>query len=264
MRLYLATSWRNPNQEKAVAALRQVGFTVYDFKHPTPWQDGFAWTETDPHWEQWTNTDWTHAIRTHPRARRAFASDFVAMQTADACVMLSPSGRSAHIEAGYFVGARKPLLIVLTDEQPPELMYNMAARVYQRLDPAIRDLLVEHTAAEGRHPGQSNVLYNGAQDQVTHWCQRVRESVAEFADARGGTDAGMQIRLVDSPYGPLELLSGLTGLQAWFRKPELALAALPHGPCDRLHPDGSMHYHGRFDLTDPDSLVKTMAAELGM
>lgn len=42
---------------------------------------------------------------------------------------LLPSGRSAHIEAGYFVGARKPLHILLTTEQEPELMYLMATSI---------------------------------------------------------------------------------------------------------------------------------------
>ncbi len=46
------------------------------------------------------------------------------MQWAEVGVMVMPCGRSAHLEAGYFVGARKPLLIILSDAEP-ELMYKM-------------------------------------------------------------------------------------------------------------------------------------------
>lgn len=47
------------------------------------------------------------------------------MLWADTCVMLLPCGRSAHIEAGYFVGANKLLIILMTGENEPELMYKM-------------------------------------------------------------------------------------------------------------------------------------------
>jgi hypothetical protein len=40
-----------------------------------------------------------------------------------------PCGRSAHLEAGYFVGAGKPLYIVIYDPCEPELMYKMATQI---------------------------------------------------------------------------------------------------------------------------------------
>jgi hypothetical protein len=50
------------------------------------------------------------------------------MEWADACVIVMPCGRSAHIEAGYFVGAKK-LLVILLAPGEPELMYKMASTV---------------------------------------------------------------------------------------------------------------------------------------
>jgi nucleoside 2-deoxyribosyltransferase len=50
------------------------------------------------------------------------------MQWADAGVLLLPCGRSAHLEAGYFVGSGKPLFVLLADGEP-ELMYRMATRL---------------------------------------------------------------------------------------------------------------------------------------
>ena len=47
------------------------------------------------------------------------------MKWADACVMVMPCGRSAHLDAGWFVGIGKPLIILLSDGEP-ELTYKMA------------------------------------------------------------------------------------------------------------------------------------------
>jgi len=60
------------------------------------------------------------------------------MRKADVCVLLLPSGRSAHLEAGYFVGAGKHLFVLLADSaQEPELMYKMAPYVVHSLDVVI-------------------------------------------------------------------------------------------------------------------------------
>lgn len=59
----------------------------------------------------------------HCRAVEAFESDFDAMKWADVCILLLPSGRSAHVEAGYMAGAGKTVIVVTQDGQGPELMY---------------------------------------------------------------------------------------------------------------------------------------------
>jgi nucleoside 2-deoxyribosyltransferase len=64
-------------------------------------------------------------LQEHTLCYFGFMNDFEAMQWADACVLVMPCGRSAHLEAGYFVGAGKPLYILLSDGEP-ELMYRMA------------------------------------------------------------------------------------------------------------------------------------------
>lgn len=64
----------------------------------------------------------------HPVAQKGFRSDFDAMRWADTCVLVLPCGRSAHLEAGYFVGAQKRLVVLLSDGEP-ELMYSMASKI---------------------------------------------------------------------------------------------------------------------------------------
>jgi nucleoside 2-deoxyribosyltransferase len=137
-RVYVASSWRNPRQPEVVAALRAAGFGVYDFRHPKPGDDGFNWREIDPDWERWSPSTFRDAL-SHPIARRGFRSDFDAMAWADAGVLLMPCGRSAHLEAGYFVGAGKPLYVLLADGEP-ELMLAMATRLCLDLDELIYHL----------------------------------------------------------------------------------------------------------------------------
>ncbi len=128
-RIYVASSWRNVYQPDVVKALRNANHLVYDFRHPEPGNTGFQWSEIDPNWQQWTNQQYIKAL-SHPIAEKGFALDYSAMQWADTGVLLLPSGRSAHIEAGYFNGARKPLHILLAQEpMQPELMYLMATSI---------------------------------------------------------------------------------------------------------------------------------------
>ena len=124
-RIYLASSWRNSYQPGVVAALREVGFEVYDFRNPEPGNNGFAWGDMNRRWQEWEPKEYRDALK-HPVAQRGFALDFGAMEWADTGVLLLPSGRSAHIEAGYFNGAKKRLYILLMEPQEPELMYLMA------------------------------------------------------------------------------------------------------------------------------------------
>lgn len=130
MKIYVASSWRNQFQPEVVRQLRNAEFEVYDFRHPTYDPDhtlidntGFHWSEIDPDWKQWTPQEFRKALD-HPVAKEGFDFDFNAMRWADACVLVMPCGRSAHLEAGWFVGAGKPCFILLEDGEP-ELMYAM-------------------------------------------------------------------------------------------------------------------------------------------
>jgi hypothetical protein len=127
MNVYVASSWKNTIQPIIVQFLRDRGYEVYDFRHPEPGNDGFSWSAVDENWRGWTPAEYRIGLR-HSAAAFGFALDFEAMRRADFCVLVLPSGRSAHIEAGYFVGAGKKLFILLEQngQITPELMYLMA------------------------------------------------------------------------------------------------------------------------------------------
>ena len=125
MKVYLASSWRNPTQPECVAILRAAGHDVYDFRNPRLGDHGFQWSEIDPHWQQWTLEEFRTSL-SHPIAVAGFASDMDALKACDVCVLVLPCGRSAHLEAGWAAGAGKRLINLLADGCEPELMYRMA------------------------------------------------------------------------------------------------------------------------------------------
>ena len=134
-RIYVASSWRNPIQVAVVAALRSAGIDCYDFKHPTgPASDGFHWSEVMPSFDQdkqLANVDEYLAALEHPISEDGFANDFGAMQGCDACVLVLPCGKSAHLEAGWFSAHPDRRLWILLDPDEndnvqPELMYKLA------------------------------------------------------------------------------------------------------------------------------------------
>lgn len=121
MKIYVASSWRNLCQPAVVVALRSLGLEVYDFRSPPDGSGGFRWSEIDPGWRCWTPAQWREALA-HPVAVRGYASDRSGMDWADACVLVLPCGRSAHLEAGYMAGQRKPVYTLVLEAVEPDLM----------------------------------------------------------------------------------------------------------------------------------------------
>ena len=140
-RIYVASSWRCERQPAVVAGLRAEGFEVYDFRHPAPGNEGFRWRDIDPGWVSWSGPRFRAALQ-HPAAQAGYKADHDAMVWADACVLVLPCGRSAHLEAGEFIGARKPLVILLDEANEPELMYLGASALCVDLDEVFSALRV--------------------------------------------------------------------------------------------------------------------------
>lgn len=139
--IYVASSWRNPDQPKVVELLRLNGHEVYDFRNPRPGDNGFRWSDIDPAWKSWTPETYRDAL-SHPIAEAGFRSDFEAMQECAACVLVLPCGRSAHAEAGWFAGAGRPVHVLMYGENEPELMYKLFTRVHVSAKTLIEDLAV--------------------------------------------------------------------------------------------------------------------------
>lgn len=125
MKIYVASSWRNHLQPAIVLALKRCGHDVYDFRHPAPGKSGFAWSDIDPNWQQWTPEQYREALK-HPIAEAGYALDIEALRACDACVFVLPCGRSASWEFGYAMGQGKRGYVVAFEPAEPELMFREA------------------------------------------------------------------------------------------------------------------------------------------
>jgi hypothetical protein len=128
MHIYVASSWRTAAQPKVVKALWDAGHAVFDARLPCPEYPGFSWSDADPRWYDWTAAEFREALN-HPLAEMGFARAMDALEACDACVLVLPSGRSAHLELGFVAGMGKPTFALLEDGCEPELMYRMCTRL---------------------------------------------------------------------------------------------------------------------------------------
>ena len=167
MKIYVASSWRNDHQPYVVQSLRGFGHEVYDFKnpstggperHPDMLDGGFHWSDIDPEWEDWDVGQYRNGLE-HNLAELGYLSDYVAMQWADACVCVLPSGRSAHLEAGWFVGSGRPLLFYVPEAVEPELMYKMGNGVFDNLDRLERGLRMADEGITEQDIGETATEY---------------------------------------------------------------------------------------------------------
>lgn len=127
MKIYVASSWRNPYQPAVVQLLRDLGNEVYDFRQPP---STYSWSELDPMWESWNSRQYYSGLF-HPIAEDAFDADYTALNWADATVLVLPAGRSAHLEAGFAVGQGKPACVYVPESHEPlDLMHKMADIVF--------------------------------------------------------------------------------------------------------------------------------------
>lgn len=132
MKLYVASSWRNTDYPVVLELLREAGHDAYDFRNPRPGDRGFHWSAIDPRWDGWKARDYVEALG-HSLCTEGYANDLHAMKRAEAFVLVLPAGSSAHLEAGWAVGRRLPLFVLLPSYFRPgadgELMYKLATRV---------------------------------------------------------------------------------------------------------------------------------------
>lgn len=122
MKIYVASSWRNKQQQELVRLLREDGHDVYDFRNQ---ESAFSWSQIASWWRNWTARDFIEAL-SHPLARRGYASDMRALTDCNLCILLLPCGRSAHLELGFASGRGTKTAILMDNGYEPELTYLMA------------------------------------------------------------------------------------------------------------------------------------------
>lgn len=155
-RIYVASSWRNERQPEVVRTLREAGHEVYDFRHHEDDSLGFSWKDIDGDQAFGWVASQTKKNLDHSIANNTFDVDWQAMKWAEIFVLVTPCGRSAHLEAGWAVGAGKPTAILLCDNQEPELMWKMVDFLALDLDQVIEWLSRKYV--QGINSGRSFLL----------------------------------------------------------------------------------------------------------
>ncbi len=137
-RIYIASSWRQADSVRELAlVLREDGHEVYAFC-----EDGAGHYSFDMRDIPGGPAMTARQALDMPEAGLAFAADKGGLDWADTCVLLLPSGRSSHLEAGYTVGQGKELFI-LDHEQAPgqwDVMYGFAQRVVDLVEELVEAL----------------------------------------------------------------------------------------------------------------------------
>jgi hypothetical protein len=125
LKVYVASSWRNPHYERVIGMIRDLGHQVWDWRNPPTGGNGFSWQEVGRegyrHGDRVTLGEW-RAMLTHPIAGAGFASDLAGMNWCDVGVLLHPAGRSAHLEAGWLAGRGKKVHVLVLEPTEPDLM----------------------------------------------------------------------------------------------------------------------------------------------
>lgn len=126
MKIYVASSWRNVRQQEVVRRLRDLGHEVYDFRNPSPGDNGFSWKQCASDSSLKDPRLFRDVVLTHPIAVAGFEKDMNALREAQVTVLVLPCGRSAHLELGWATGAGQKTIVLFDDHvDEPELMYRM-------------------------------------------------------------------------------------------------------------------------------------------
>lgn len=132
MKIYVASSWKNTFYPGVVFALRDRGHEVWDWRNPPTGGNGFSWKEADGDGGE-INTPDLNRLLQHPAAQTGFRSDLQGMHWAVAAILLLPSGRSAHMEAGWLQGSGKPVYVLRPMPEGPDLMHLLFRGIWETL-----------------------------------------------------------------------------------------------------------------------------------
>jgi nucleoside 2-deoxyribosyltransferase len=132
MKIYLASSWKNETLVFVMAkSLRKAGHEVDAFCEIGP-QGRSVFKFTD------------HLLKMNAfdafkdkRIKQAFEEDRKWLDWCDCCILILPSGKSSHLEAGYAKGQGKKLIIYHAKGFPAgeiDVMYNFADLLTEELE----------------------------------------------------------------------------------------------------------------------------------
>lgn len=125
MKVYIATSWRNPKYGELCALVRSAGHEVLDWSNTAAALPNFR--TLDPRFEAaGREQPWTPELACEMLARAeviaACEVDLALLREADALLLVTPCGRNAHFEAGFAHALEIPCAVLMAPGVEPELM----------------------------------------------------------------------------------------------------------------------------------------------
>ena len=141
MKIYIASSWRNPYLNDIVSILRDRNHEVHDFRAngstqpappPFPGAAGSAGNQLEgPDGGLDSVMSYLHLTSTQTSYQRQCA----ALAEAEVLLCVLPGGRSAHVELGMALGLSIPVVLLVHDGIEPDLMH-LGVDAVVALDPA--------------------------------------------------------------------------------------------------------------------------------
>ena len=134
--IYLTGSLRDCKVPSVAESLRREGIDVHDDWHA-------AGPHADDEWKRYERGRGHSLVQAlaGEAARTVFNFDKKFMSRAEAGVLVTPAGRSAHLEIGWMAGQGKPTYVLLSDDPERwDVMYQFCTAVFEDVHQLIREL----------------------------------------------------------------------------------------------------------------------------
>lgn len=138
--IYLIGSLRNPQVPIVAAQLRAAGYDVFDDWYAAGEKADDAWRD----YEKARGHRLKEALE-GKAARHVFEFDKTWLRQADVVVLMTPAGKSGHLELGWALGQGKPGFILLdNDPDRYDVMYAFATGVAETMDQLLTMIRRDH------------------------------------------------------------------------------------------------------------------------
>lgn len=123
--VYVIGSLRSPKVPLVAKALREAGYDVFDDWYAAGYEADDKWQQ----YEQERGRSYAEALNGYA-AEHVFRYDFGHLERCDAMILVTPAGKSAHMEFGFELGRGKPGWVYFhTEPERWDVMYRFATGV---------------------------------------------------------------------------------------------------------------------------------------
>lgn len=164
--IYLIGSLRNPKIVEITKKLQEAGLDVF-----SEWYG--AGERADDHFKEYHSAlgrSYLEALQTDA-AKTIFEFDKKHIDEADTVILVSPAGKSGHLELGWALGQGKQGYYLLDDPDRWDIMLQFCTGIFTDLDELIRELKDERHEMGSVLSGDGTVCQHCLERSVyENWC----------------------------------------------------------------------------------------------